>query len=557
MHGYIYIILKESLKNIPIFGWGAQFYNFIFLARNWEKDKPRFQEHLEQLSNPNDPMWLLIFPEGTNLAKGTREKSRAWAEKQGLQDMKHQLLPRSRGLQFCLEHLKESTEWLYDVTIGYEGIPPGQFGQDIFTLRSSMFEGRPPKSVNMHFRRFKIADIPIDNDRVFEVWLRNRWREKDYLLEHFVRYNSFPQDPNWLINQMKGQLKGKKAQIKPTPARTIETQIKSNSLEEFLSIFAPLTSVMTVLFLFYGGGNPNDMLKMIADATQKHQQIALVRDDSDPEKPLKLERREADLTSVIPGKEAIKAAGDTAAQAQRNLMQKYVQAVKPQAKKQISLPDRALRAKNAGEEPFKNKLKPGKKTPQANGVMPKKAASVAGIPSKTPASIPPVSRRPSSVTGATITSSTAIPSVSATTTSTSRTIVPPKETKLGLSRTKLTTQAGPLATKPAPRLKASKGHAPIGSKKAIPKPPAAKQAAKSTQQQNGELKTFKMDKETFDKMKGKNIAQIGAPSKKTPAQANSAVKRTPPVVKAAKKAPVGVNVDPAVLEKMKAAKKGG
>ena len=30
MHGRIYIILKESLKNLPIFGWGAQFYNFIF-----------------------------------------------------------------------------------------------------------------------------------------------------------------------------------------------------------------------------------------------------------------------------------------------------------------------------------------------------------------------------------------------------------------------------------------------------------------------------------------------------------------------------------------------
>lgn len=67
-------------------------------------------------------MWLLIFPEGTNLSKVTREKSKAWAEKQGVADMKHQLLPRSTGLQFCLQELKQTTNWLYDCTIAYEGV---------------------------------------------------------------------------------------------------------------------------------------------------------------------------------------------------------------------------------------------------------------------------------------------------------------------------------------------------------------------------------------------------------------------------------------------------
>lgn len=123
MHGYIYIILKESLKNIPVIGWGCQFYNFIFLSRKWEQDHTNFQQHLSELNNANDPMWLLIFPEGTNLAKGTKEKSKQWAEKTGVKDMKHQLLPRSKGLQFCLQNLRTTTDWLYDVTIGYEGIP--------------------------------------------------------------------------------------------------------------------------------------------------------------------------------------------------------------------------------------------------------------------------------------------------------------------------------------------------------------------------------------------------------------------------------------------------
>lgn len=123
MHGRIYIILKESLKNIPIVGWGCQFYNFIFLSRKWETDMPRFKEALSHLKKKTNPMWLLIFPEGTNLSATTRAKSKAWAEKNNLQDMKHQLLPRSTGLRFCLQELAETTDWLYDCTIAYEGVP--------------------------------------------------------------------------------------------------------------------------------------------------------------------------------------------------------------------------------------------------------------------------------------------------------------------------------------------------------------------------------------------------------------------------------------------------
>ncbi|GME23843.1 Phospholipid/glycerol acyltransferase [Neofusicoccum parvum] len=245
MAGHVYIILKESIKNIPLIGWGSQFYNFIFLARNWEKDKPRFQEHLQQLSNPKDPMWLIIFPEGTNLSKSTRESSRRWAEKNGIQDMRHQLLPRSTGLKFCLENLKHTTEWLYDCTIAYEGVPLGQYGQDIYTLQSSFFEGRPPKSVNMHWRRFRISSIPLHSDKAFEVWLRNRWKEKDHYLDYYLRKGAFPSTEPW-----KASSPAEIAKIKP--AKSIEAQVKSGSWGEFLAIFAPITAFLTVLFLFYG-----------------------------------------------------------------------------------------------------------------------------------------------------------------------------------------------------------------------------------------------------------------------------------------------------------------
>ncbi len=133
MHGHVYIILKESLKYIPVIGPAIIFYGFILMARNWARDKLRLQRRLQQLCTRHsgplsgfqslDPMWLMIFPEGTNLSANTRNQSKKWAEKQGIRDLQHQLLPRSTGLQYCLQELQSTVGWVYDCTIAYEGIP--------------------------------------------------------------------------------------------------------------------------------------------------------------------------------------------------------------------------------------------------------------------------------------------------------------------------------------------------------------------------------------------------------------------------------------------------
>jgi 1-acyl-sn-glycerol-3-phosphate acyltransferase len=133
MHGHIFIILKESLKYIPIIGQGMTFYGFIFMARKWLSDKPRLQHRLEKLKTQHigsdsgapkyDPMWLLIFPEGTNLSINTKRRSDAYGAKNGFPPLRHQVLPRSTGLFFCLQQLRGTVEWVYDCTVGYEGPP--------------------------------------------------------------------------------------------------------------------------------------------------------------------------------------------------------------------------------------------------------------------------------------------------------------------------------------------------------------------------------------------------------------------------------------------------
>ena len=245
-HGHLYIILKESLKYVPLIGPAMMFYSFIFMARKWSKDQERLRYRLRKLNSTHsgplsgekkgdhfDPMWLLIFPEGTNLSANTRESSARFANKAHIEDMRHLLLPRSTGLQFCLQEIKGTVEYLYDCTIAYEGIPPGGYGQDIFTLRSVYFQGRPPKSVNMHWRRYRIKDLPMDDADAFHEWVMDRWREKDNMIEVFLKDGKFPADVEGV--QIEGAPKEKGFR-----SAYINTEVMPRSPIEFLAMFGPV-----------------------------------------------------------------------------------------------------------------------------------------------------------------------------------------------------------------------------------------------------------------------------------------------------------------------------
>jgi lysocardiolipin and lysophospholipid acyltransferase len=248
MHGHIYIILKESLKYVPLIGPAMTLWGFIFMARKWETDQPRLRHRLQKLNARHsgplagekgalDPMWLLIFPEGTNLSRNTRNQSARWSAKSGIPDVKHCLLPRSTGLQFCLKELDDTVEYLYDCTIAYEGTTPDRYGSELFTLRSVYFQGRQPKSVNMHWRRFKVADIPKHDQKAMEEWTQQRWQEKDQMMDYYLREGTFPGDA--------AAIRKDEVQSKPS-ADHIETEVRPASPLEFLQIFVPVIGTVFI-----------------------------------------------------------------------------------------------------------------------------------------------------------------------------------------------------------------------------------------------------------------------------------------------------------------------
>lgn len=72
--------------------------------------------------NSSAPVHLLFFPEGWSMHNGTDRrsllaKSNEFAKREGRPQLKHLLLPRSRGFNASLECLRESNPVVYDVTM--------------------------------------------------------------------------------------------------------------------------------------------------------------------------------------------------------------------------------------------------------------------------------------------------------------------------------------------------------------------------------------------------------------------------------------------------------
>jgi len=158
---------------------------------------------------------FILYPEGTFTSKDTRPRSKKYADKLGIPDMRHAILPRSTGLHYSLRSLAPRIPGLkmIDITMAYPGIPPFGYGQSYYTLRSIFRDGVPPPAIYMHIRLFDVAtDVPIGDvsasnpqvlphgsakstleveipepeREIFDLWLRDLWREKDVLLQKFL-----------------------------------------------------------------------------------------------------------------------------------------------------------------------------------------------------------------------------------------------------------------------------------------------------------------------------------------------------------------------------------
>uniref|UniRef100_A0A1J3F8M3 1-acylglycerol-3-phosphate O-acyltransferase n=1 Tax=Noccaea caerulescens TaxID=107243 RepID=A0A1J3F8M3_NOCCA len=180
--GYIKYVLKSSLMRLPIFGWGFHILEFIPVERKREVDEPVMLQMLSTFKDPQEPLWLALFPEGTDFTEEKCKRSQQFAAEVGLPVLSNVLLPKTRGFSVCFEALHNSLDAVYDLTIAYKPRCPS-FMDNVF--------GTDPSEVHIHVRRVLAKEIPA-NDEESSAWLMDSFQLKDKLLSDFNAQGKFP-----------------------------------------------------------------------------------------------------------------------------------------------------------------------------------------------------------------------------------------------------------------------------------------------------------------------------------------------------------------------------
>ena len=165
-------------------GWAMQACQFIFLTRDWTKDKKILSDNLGYITSRGYPVQLLFFPEGTDLSDSNRLKGHEFAKKNGLQLYDYVLHPRTKGFIHCLQELRKGTTApsIVNVTVGYVGRIP-QNERDILS-------GQWPNEVHFCAETISPSEVPTTENEISE-WLKRCWQEKEQVLKRFYQEKEF------------------------------------------------------------------------------------------------------------------------------------------------------------------------------------------------------------------------------------------------------------------------------------------------------------------------------------------------------------------------------
>lgn len=139
--------------------------------------------------------------------------------------------------------------------MGYEGITPGQIPEKVYTLSKIYFEDKPPTGVHVHLRRYRVADIPADED-AFAEWLRQIWIEKDAMMAEFYSRGRFPIGGVIGLEQTSPLEKEGRVQL----------PVRLNSLLDLTQIWFYLIPHMLIVHLamnLYSGPNTSSLLAYV------------------------------------------------------------------------------------------------------------------------------------------------------------------------------------------------------------------------------------------------------------------------------------------------------
>ncbi|KXS20946.1 hypothetical protein M427DRAFT_51898 [Gonapodya prolifera JEL478] len=235
------------MASLPIYGWGMRMFEFIFVKFGRSAPATSFLDALLRNTSPSLPLTLILFPEGTLLYGSNQEKSVEYlrrelklpSDAEVPYPYRNVLLPKSAGLHASFAALPNPPTQLWDFTIGYVGCrkpgTPAAGGAYPFDAigPGAFHNGRQKvRRLAIHLRRWSADEIPgiAEGDEEasaeptssrtpspspssassatsptsgapappasFTSWLRDRFLEKDALMDSFYDTGHFPKvDP--------------------------------------------------------------------------------------------------------------------------------------------------------------------------------------------------------------------------------------------------------------------------------------------------------------------------------------------------------------------------
>lgn len=182
----LFILMKKSLKDLPIIGYCLEEFGHLFLNRNRDKDSKIIKKYMKRF-NKEQEYNILIFPEGTYPYSESLQSAQIFAKKTELKVKNRNycpervLLPRKLGFSMINKGLKDSYDGIIDMTLLMN--PYMKMPYEECTLYELLIKGS--KIIN---QAVIISFIP--QNQIKPNYLNETFSDKDELLETYERqYN--------------------------------------------------------------------------------------------------------------------------------------------------------------------------------------------------------------------------------------------------------------------------------------------------------------------------------------------------------------------------------
>lgn len=179
----ICIILKMSLRDIPLLGYGMKFFQFIFLNRKISKDRELIMSGASRLKRKGK-YDLLLFPEGTYIDKYSHPKSHRWSSEANVEvegkrfDPEEVIIPRTTGFKILRENIRDDMEGILDITM--VGNPHVQYPNDVFSYWDVIMN----KSQKVNFMFF-LDYIPNNGGMDSDDFLLKLFSRKEEIISRY------------------------------------------------------------------------------------------------------------------------------------------------------------------------------------------------------------------------------------------------------------------------------------------------------------------------------------------------------------------------------------